>query len=385
MLVKSYKNNGFIPDSLISMSDGSVKYIKDVKVDDKIINHKGNIEKVLKNNNYLYDGNLININIRGKLNLNCTIGYGFYVLDVSKFDGRKDDTQKHIFRLKSSNKKFIFKKTSELKKYDLLTSVSLNKKINSDLNMDKARLLGLFAAEGCFVKKHNIYQGILFTFNINEYENLALKVKNLLNKEFNVSANIYKHPDKGVCEVIGFNKKIADFFKYHVGEYSKYKTLSEELIFANDEIKKHFISGWLDGDGCVEKKFGQIIGVSTSKNLINCISLMLNSIKIGHGISKVKGQKNVIINKKYPAYNGTDYYRLTINATEGKQLIKISNRIKFKNKGQEKKQNNNYKDYMLHSVSKIDKKYYKGIVYNLKIKNDNSYMVNGIVVQNCDI
>ena len=382
--IKPYKNC-FVPGTKITMSDGTVKRIEEVNVGDEVITHKNRVRKVLRTFVNSYDGDILNISIRGKEKIICTPEHPFYNLDVTPQSGDRNDSQKHFLRQASSKKNFVFKEAKILEKSDILLAPVLNNLVESDLTPGKARLLGLFAAEGSYGKKYNKYQNVRFTFSREEYESLALTTKELLEKEFkNISVRIQTPVNRKICEVTVSGDNICEFFRKNVGEYSLHKTLSEELVFGLPEIKESFIIGWLDGDGCVEKTSGQIIGITVSENLTNQVGLMLNSLSIGNTLSKVIGEESRVINKNYKGYVASDYYRVTINATEGERLVEKAYRLKFKNRGKVKKQQLFHGDYALHTINGIFEQKYCGEVFNFEVEEDNSYVVNGIVVHNCN-
>lgn len=382
--IKPYKNC-FVPGTKITMADGSVKCIENIVVGDEVITHNNRVKKVLRIFENKHNGTVLEFNIRGSENITCTMEHPFYKLDVVNKHNEKNDASKKILRLPGSIKKLIFEEAQNLSKGDILLSPVINDVIFSDITPGKARLLGLFAAEGCFGKKYGKRQNIRFTFSRNEYDVLAVFAKKLLEQEFcDVSVKIQTPQNRNTCEVTATGKGICDFFYYHVGEYSNKKKLSNALVFGNSEVKENFIIGWLDGDGCVEKQYGQIIGITTSENLANQIVIMLNSLKIGSGINKVKGGNNLVINKNYRAYLTSDNYRITINATENSDLIKKASRLKIINRGKYKKQQLFFENYALHTVTKINESFYNGNVYNFEVEDDNSYVANGIIVHNCN-
>ena len=382
--IKPYKNC-FVSGTKILLEDGTVKNIEDIAIGDMVITHKGRARKVLNTFITKHDGVVLNIKTKGRENIICTAEHPFYKLDVVSSADTRNVSPKHILRQLNPKINYIFEQANKLQKYDLLLSPVLNEKIiDSEITPGKARLLGLFAAEGNFGKKYNKDQSVRFTFSTKEYEKLALFTKDLFEKEFgNISVQIQRPANRNICELTVTGKGICKFFRDNAGEYSEFKTLSEEIVFGKKEIKEQFIVGWLDGDGCVEKDSGQTIGVTISPNLASQISVMLNSLNIGHGISKTK-EHEIHIHKNNKISLAKESYRILINATEGKDLIKIASRLEFLNHGKEKKQQLFYKNHSIHSIKSIFEQEYVGNVYNFEVEEDNSYVVNNIAVHNCN-
>lgn len=387
--IKPYKNNNcFVPGTQILMSDGTVKNIEDIDIGDEVITHLGNKKKVLNTFVTQYNGELLKINTRNEAPLLTTPEHPFYRLTV-KHPNKSTDTQKHLLRQANTSKEFEFVEAKDLSKYDILSTPVIKCDCPNEITVNQARLLGLFAAEGSFGKKYNRDQSVIFTFSIHEKDTLAKFAANLLCQEFSQSSvNVYTREAQGVSIVTATGKGITDFFRKHVGEYSLYKTLSPQLLYnKNADIREQFVIGWLEGDGHVAKDYGQIIGITVSKNLASQIRIMLNSTGIHSSlrITERLPDEQIIINKKYGGYNINDVYRVEIPFTFGEKLIKKSEYLNFTNKPKAKYQNVYYENYHIKSIKSIDNKQYNGFVYNFEVEDDNSYIANNIAVHNCDI
>ena len=121
----------------------------------------------------------------------------------------------------------------------------------TDMTLARARLIGYFLAEGCYVKDlsgENI-KNINFTFNENETDYIA-DVCNILETEFGVGASVYHRKDHHVrnvrseCDVaLG-----AWMYKY-AGEYSGNKRLPDDVLLWDKKILIELCKGYLFGDG----------------------------------------------------------------------------------------------------------------------------------------
>jgi hypothetical protein len=388
--VKPHRNNNcFIPGTFIQMMDGSVKKIEDVKVGDLVITHTGSIKPVvalMKNN---FSGKVLKINSRNNSSLTCTSEHPFFSL---KTNGRG---LRSVTKSNGEKFKFDFNTIGSLSVGDLLTS-SLKIKADvskpEDLTVDSVRLLGIFAAKGSYSKKYGKRQAVNFTLGFNEKKQSDL-IKELFSREFPECSVIVKPNEKrSVTNITVTGHNIAEFFHQHVGEYSHQKTLSMELVHADDSIKKSFITGWLDGDGCLSES-NKLVGITTSENLAYQIRLMLNSMNVMSSLRTVKSKGTF----KYPAttdskyvekkYSTRDSYRVEIYGSGYKELDLDKNSAKYTFDESLKTKDYNYiKDgYRLHSISDIEELDYSGPIYNFQVKDDNSYVANGVIVHNCDI
>jgi hypothetical protein len=384
----------------ILLSNCSVKNIEKLSIDDKVITHKGRERKVINISKVKYNGNVYRLSIKNNRQLIVlpkTLLFNMYV----KFDPEDPEynilskkysdpsyTQKIIFRLKHTIKELKFKSIEDLCKYDVLLSPVIIKSVENSISEDEAWLLGIFAAEGSFGKKYNRLQSVIFTFNINEYNTLAKKTKETLEKSFpKGSIHLTELIDKSTCVLTITGKtesgeKITDFFHRHVGEYSDKKILSDDIIFSSSyKVRRKFIIGWLEGDGHVEKTYGRIIGVSVSKDMSNQIRFILHSIGIHNSLYLVDNtDKTIQINPNYKPSKIKNVYRIEIPASSGVDLIYESDFLSFNKKGKTIKLNSYYNNYFIGNVVKnITIENFSGYIYSIIIDEDNSYLANNII------
>jgi len=368
--VKPYKNC-FVPGTKVLMSNGSVKNIEDVKAGDVVITHLGNSKKVLRTFITPHTGKLLKLQFSNGTEVVTTSNHEFYAA--------KDTNSR---KLKNKKQVLNFYPAEELVKNDYVASPKLNIINEQEVKHDLAKLLGLFAAEGSYTKKDNKRYGIVFSYSKDEV-NLINETKDLVFKLFNKKPTISFTSNK--CDVRLSSMKIANIFYNFVGEYSKDKTISESIVFNKDnEVKRQFILGWLEGDGCVDKLSGKIIGTTVSTNLASQVNLMLNSLNIQNGLFKYSEAKSFIGDREIQGGPG---YRIKIPYNVGKvnfsDLSKLNN---FTKKVKEKVRsdfNNSYRFYKLLDKQEIN---YTGDVYNFEVEDDNSYCVGnvGYAVHNCN-
>lgn len=325
--------NEFVIGSKVLMFDGSVKNIEDVSIGDRVINSKIVVNKI----EHSYNGNIARMKMANSLPISCT--------NVS------------------------------LNKGDVLFAPVLTEYVESDITVGKARLLGLFAAEGSFGSKNRY---VVFSFGKHEYDSLAKSTVELIKKEFGINAKLNLKNEKS--EVAVYNKNVALFFKKHVGSLALNKKLSREVVFSKSINKIAFISGWLDGDGSVDIQSGKIIGTTISSNLSNQIRIMLNSLKINNTLSqrsKTSSSKltngRIIVGKHKP-------FDVKVPYNESDILIKASERLggKFNKFVKFVKINRFIDNYRMHKVLNKEISNFAGFVFNLEIEDGCSYVVDGV-------
>jgi len=368
--IKPYKNC-FVPGTKVLMSNGSVKNIEDIKAGDEVITHLGNVKKVVRTFTTPHTGKLLKIQFSNGVDICTTHNHEFF--------GGKDTNSRKI---KNKKQTLAFYKAEELVKNDYVASPKLNIKNDSIVSYDLARLLGLFAAEGSYTKKDKKRSGIIFSYSKDE-QDLINETSNLLIKLFNKKPTINYTSNK--CDLRVSSMKIAETFYNHVGEYSKEKTISEKIVFNKDnEVKRQFILGWLEGDGSVDKLSGKVVGTTVSENMASQITLMLNSLNIQNSLFKYSESKSEIDNR---LIDGGPGFRVKIPYNVAKtNFADLSKLNKFTKVVKEKVRsdfNNSYRFYKVLNKKEID---YSGNVYNFEVEGDNSYCVGnvGYAVHNCN-
>lgn len=123
----------FEEDAFVTMSDYTVKKIKDVNVGDKVITHANNIQEVVKTYIRNHEGEILEINAKGSPGkIRCTpehplLGIVFEDVDLEKL---KKNGSKYYFDKKKYNKGLQWVEAKNLKRGDILVvprSTSWNK------------------------------------------------------------------------------------------------------------------------------------------------------------------------------------------------------------------------------------------------------------------
>lgn len=155
---------------------------------------------------------------------------------------------------------------------------------------EKAYWLGFIMADGCIVQKSLNKPCLSLVINLKESDKKHLeKFKNHLNS--NLPVRIFKQPAVDIkscsgishvkerlgCKIEINSKKICDdLIKHNV---NRRKTLKEKIpIIENEELIRHFIRGFFDGDGCFavvkpknrKREYAKIF-ISSGQEIINYI------------------------------------------------------------------------------------------------------------------
>ena len=261
------------------------------------------------------------------------------------------------------------------------------KKINKFIfNPNLLRFLGYYLAEGnisyCSArwnKKVKYPAGVAFVFNINE-EKYLREIRRIISQNFSeLNVRVTKKPELHSLIIEIRSRSLAEFMKYLCGAGVDKKKLSSELVNLEPSLQKEILKGFFRGDGQLRKRLKNTPGSDKTGNryVASTVSeplayqlywlLLRNKIKctIRKSYSKTKGGKFI--------------YFISIH---GKELNKLED------KSLVNPQKQGYKSF-IHSnwlfdpIKKIKKYNFNGKVYNLKVKEDNSYVANLSAVHNC--
>jgi len=258
-----------------------------------------------------------------------------------------------------------------------LDHLKRNNIIYSEINENKARLLGLWAAEGSVHGNE-----VIFSFGKNEEHTLARLALDLIKKEWGIVSKIKVAHSK--AEIIFSNKNVRIFFEKHVGKGSFTKKLSKEIVFGSNDIKISFLTGWLEGDGGIDKYSGKICGVTVSPHLASQTVTMLNSLCINNTLKK-KNPKTSILKSGRKIIGRHPVFEVVIPYNECNVFINKSNEFNnFQGKVKFVKILRFIDNYRMYKI--LDKKSisYNGLVYSLEVEDENSYVANNIIIHNLE-
>jgi len=243
--------------------------------------------------------------------------------------------------------------------YDLVK----RKRVTPDL----CRLFGYYLAEGNTEGNGRIS----FSFNKNEIE-YQKDVISLMKKYFNLNQRKSSfNSTNGIQLRFQTNKGVASFFNELFGRGCYNKKLPSQFFNLSQKHKLELFKGWFFGDGTKSKD--NISAITTSKTLAYQFSTILLSINVLPRIEYVK-YKNPKQQKAYKLLVG------------GKQLEKLNIKHPFVSM-RARTYNLFWQDELFfHIILKdIKREKYVGKVYNLEVEKNNTYVVERLIVHNCDV
>jgi len=397
------RDNCVVPGTLVKTCVG-LKPIENVSLTDKVLTHKRNYKKVLNIFKRDYEGKTICISTVGYLDkIILTPEHPVYAISFSNIKDK--NTHRNNFNIK--NAKWILAKdlkqgdviienveqfnTEEIKfnllKYyeqiyvgnqfgtsKTLHHVDIGVKLN-DIVFDKnwAKLVGWYLAEGCLdyrydkdginkttttgitycVGKTDFDRGyvkelITAIKKINKNINVNVKIKKIQNVKL-PSGKILKNPQPAYYVKLR-HRQIAQFVKDNFSEYSHTKRLPEWIFKLDNSILQELCDSFCKGDGTFKDK---VIAFScVNKMLIKQFKRIYDKLNIKSNIFKA-GPVGFCLS---PYYGGGLYCRTFLN-----------------------------NNYHFRQIKTLKTENYKGLVYNLEVKDDNSYVLENMTVHNCHL
>jgi len=258
------------------------------------------------------------------------------------------------------------------------------------VSVGRARLLGLYLAEGNLVRQNGKYRCVEFSFSLAEKDSLARETKNLLANEMGVASSIYLRPRSKQCQVrTSWNAECVGWFKRYGGHYSWAKRLDPEVLTWDDASLKNLVGGWFDGDGCLDRKNGcRVVVATVSDDLASQMRMILCRLGVYHTWRMASARENVyrgiVVSHRRAHY-------LTVPRGHSAELLSWTSRWDGVIPKIRRNSKKNLSDkHVLYRISRIERIREMNEsdnpmdVYCLEVENDHSFVVqNAVAVENC--
>jgi preprotein translocase subunit Sss1 len=402
-------------NSMLAMSDGSLKKISDVKIGDEVITHLGNTKKVLnlfkKPTNTVIEEHLKvhKVTVLG-LHEPLIISGRHPMLTAAKEEYmcttpscKKKNIRILPGKTQCSNCRKKMDTSSVVPDFVFANRVSVGdaayspfSKIENDIDditKDLCYVMGFWAAEGCYAKaarkNYTKYNGIKFSnYDKSLIEKVALKLEGYVNCGLTGSTFTQDKLDDKVKYDYQFEAdkrggpELAEFFMKNCGEYSYKKVFSQMIMDLPVDKQLEILAGFADGDGCIDKDNGQLILSTSSEDMANQFCLMLRRAGANPTISKAIAKHN--------GKEGRLNYRIKIIANEAYdlfhgRLLSPKNEELFKTKWSASRSaiHNNWQILKITNIEDITETFEDDFMYDIEVEDDHSYVANGIAVHNC--
>lgn len=214
-------------------------------------------------------------------------------------------------------------------------------------------MIGLYLAEGSNSKRN-----IVFSLHKNEVEFQNRIIKYFNSKGYH--STIFKISENGVAINV-YSTSLAQWLPKWLGHLCNNKKIPLELMYLPDEKSQFLLQGIFDGDGCK----GREELIQTSEILALQVTEILHRLGKQPIIRRI--QNNVLTprgNKRKIAYSvSRERHTFTHKSRRGRW---------------------EFNENLLTRVRNIENIDYNGHVYNLEVEKTHNYIVQNIIVHNCN-
>ena len=250
---------------------------------------------------------------------------------------------------------------------------------SQDVDVDLARLLGYYVAEGATNSTKR--SGLCFAFNSSERVYIE-DVTNLLKDKFSNQLKITECNGKGKAVAVRVNSiLLGSLFTQLCGCKAPNKQVPSIVMQSGSDVKASFLRGLYAGDGSVSDECIKLDSVSTT--LVHQVRYLLR--EFGINSSLVPNRPN-----GYGKANGLTlwsvrvYHNKDLRALRG--MLGEPDYLEPCRSDKASKSHSNYintKDYTLARVMCVESSDFSGMVYNVET-NNHTYVVDSYVVHNCN-
>lgn len=357
----------FVEGTLVFTSNG-YKPIEEIESGDIVLTHKNQWQKVIMPMTN-FANKLYKIDTMNSESIFCTPNHPFFVRErYREWNNKRRRYERHFkdaiwVDAKDLTKDYYvgtsINTIEELPKWDgviLKTPQKkeyISNKLSEKFNTDEFwYIIGRYIGDGWI--RHQ--GGIIICGNERDIPKITQKLDYL---GFNYSIN----HDKTVDKIHIPFKEIGEYC-LRFGRGASNKHLTKDILNLPTQYLKSFLCGYIDADG-TEKGNGYIGITSVGKTLIYETVQCIN--KAYHRPCSVylsKRPKEYTIQGR--TVNQKDCYTIMFKLESDKQDQAF------------------YEDgYIWTPIKKVEEQEYNGLVYNLEVENDNSYMIQNIIVHNC--
>jgi hypothetical protein len=233
-------------------------------------------------------------------------------------------------------------------------------------------LFGYYLAEG-----HINQRSIVFSFSYNEM-NYCLEVAEIVKELFGVKAITNKVKNKNVIKVTISNSRLVKFFKELLGSRAENKKIHPLLMTAKKECLLQLVRGFFIGNGTHKGYKNTISATTISKNLASQLKHILMSL--GY-VPSMNFTKAYIYESNGYSRNNKEKFRIYVHGDDANNLRKIIGWPVLMNTAPSKW---HFEDdeYIYIKIVGVSRKKYSGNIYDLKIKDNFSFMSIAAILHN---
>lgn len=238
-----------------------------------------------------------------------------------------------------------------------------------EVNNDFLDLLGYYAAEGCASRKN----GVRFSVHTEEmsFGDIGAETHRILSTLFGLEPAIHGRATPNGRDIQVMCVPLVELFSRWFGK-KKQKHFPEWVMRLPYSQQARIVAAVIKGDGYISRHLrGAIyftLGMS-QRSMIDQILFMSERCGWEPAHQSPILERNRI------------RYRMSITDSNAPDLCRLLN---VPTKPKKLKRDKISGEYTLHRLAEWTAIHYQGVVYNFEVEEDNSYIVDGIVVHNCE-
>ena len=371
----------FPPDTLIEIGDGQKKRIVEIKEGDEVVTHLGKLRRVKRTFQRTYNGNLRILRLH-KFGLLISATPEHPILSSESVrckdivHSRQYLSNKHYARKIQLGGSLGFTEINKLNCDNFIASKILYGDKSSGffnqvlVDEDLACLFGWYLAEGHLSRSKKCLTGfsrIIFSLNSEEIKT-EIFLKRVMREKFGLEGKSYL---EGSNLRVGFSSTtLARKFYDEFGTGSSSKRVPPLLWNSDDTLIKSLLKGWLNGDGSI--KHGEI----TASTICRPLALQLYQLLVRIGF-----RPNLRVRKSFTGKKGVNHkesYHFSINGPGISSLFGAP--VHESSHLWTTEERNGQLFFQVKEISETE---FHGLVYNLEVEEDNSYIADGISSHNC--
>jgi intein/homing endonuclease len=384
----------FVAGSQVTMSDGTLLPIEEIRPEMTVLTQKGNSCRVdnlqIRENRW----SMRRIKVSGLAPIEATDNHKFYKVPSSEVITKRSYGRTLVVE---QDYNWEYCEAKDLRVGDIVATPIPNSIVQPSVSLEEARLLGHYIGDGWkFENKHDSTVGVGICCD-SKHSDISNWVENAMNhmawkaKELNNVVNSRSVPNlvsksvrRGADYLISTSRAVRHLIDSHVnGRRALDKSIGQEAMNWPIDHQLSLLAGIIDSDGCVStRKNGtsQVYISTRNLNLANQYVTLLARCGIIGTVYKAKRNGT----KMLPNASGIDYQvRIRNDKSHLIPSIKIQSlkdKIKYTPGNSDRWITNSY---LYSKIKKIETFEHTGYVYDLQVDNDHSYVVNGVGVSNC--
>lgn len=325
--------------------------IESIAVGDKVVTHKGRLRTVIRIGNARAEvGKITGVGICE--HITCTPDHPFLSVKWRNQSTKRDNKYTKIETFESPEwvaaNDMPGRQWCQLIEHDANDNHVVSTKFDAKTAMYVA---GMYLGDG-WIREHEGKRKKSITLGINPAK--YVKLKSVIGDAVHTVS-----PERTTVKVTIHDTAFAEWLEDNFAHYSHLKTIPSWVM--GHKYKSEFLRGFLDTDGHV-KPDGKVSISTTSRSLAHGISDLLTAEGYVSGVAFVKTPETYVIEGR--TVNQRDYYQVRAYPAAMSRKSRI------------------YENMVLRAVSKFEP-CGTDTVFNIEVDGDNSYIVQGAIVHNC--